>query len=126
MAGGAMFDISNYLKAATMGIVEGLTEFLPISSTGHLILTGSLLKFTGNDVKVFEIAIQTGAMVAVIWFYRIRIMQLISGMFTDRVSSRFIRNVIIAFIPAVILGLAVGKFIQDYLFNPISVSLAAS
>ena len=89
-----------------MGVVEGLTEFLPISSTGHLILAASLLNFTGEKVKVFEIAIQTGAMFAVIWEYRQRLARTVTGITSDPVAQRFARNVLIAFIPAVVLGLA--------------------
>ena len=111
-------------KAAVMGIVEGLTEFLPISSTGHLILTASLLDFTGATVKVFEIAIQTGAMFAVIWEYRERLARTVSGLGRDPVANRFARNVLIAFIPAVVLGLAFGKIIKEHLFHPVPVALA--
>ena len=91
-------------KAAVMGIVEGLTEFLPISSTGHLIVVGSLIGFTGEVAKVFEIAIQTGAMFAVMWEYRARLLDTVSGLATSRSAQRFALNVIVAFAPAVVLG----------------------
>ncbi|WP_299999636.1 undecaprenyl-diphosphate phosphatase [uncultured Cedecea sp.] len=113
-----------YLKAALMGIVEGLTEFLPISSTGHLILVGGLIDFTGEKEKVFGIAIQTGAMLAVIWQYRVKLIHTIVGMFSDPVAQRFIRNILIAFIPAVVLGLAFGSMIKAHLFSAVPVALA--
>ena len=112
------------IKAALMGVVEGLTEFLPISSTGHLILAGSLLNFTGETAKVFEIAIQTGAMFAVIWQYRERLARTVAGITSDPVAQRFARNVLIAFIPAVVLGLAFGKVVKTHLFQPVPVALA--
>lgn len=112
------------IKAAVMGIVEGLTEFLPISSTGHLILAGSLLNFTGEKVKVFEIAIQTGAMLAVIWEYRERLKRTVTGLGHDPVARRFALNVAIAFVPAVVLGLLFGGFIKQHLFNPVAVASA--
>jgi undecaprenyl-diphosphatase len=112
------------VKAAVMGIVEGLTEFLPISSTGHLILAASLLDFTGEKVKVFEIAIQTGAMFAVIWEYRERLGRTVRGIGHDPVAQRFARNLLIAFLPAVVFGLAVGKAIKSSLFHPVPVALA--
>jgi undecaprenyl-diphosphatase len=112
------------LKAAVMGIVEGLTEFLPISSTGHLILAASLLNFTGEKIKVFEIAIQTGAMFAVIWEYRQRLSSTVRGITHDPVAQRFARNLLIAFIPAVVLGLTLGKVIKEHLFHPVPVALA--
>jgi undecaprenyl-diphosphatase len=111
-------------KAAVMGIVEGLTEFLPISSTGHLILAASLLDFTGNSVKVFEVAIQTGAMLAVIWEYRARLARTVAGIARDAVAQRFARNVLIAFAPAVVFGLALGSAIKAHLFHPVPVALA--
>ena len=111
-------------KAAVMGIVEGLTEFLPISSTGHLILTASLLGFTGASVKVFEVAIQTGAMLAVIWEYRARLARTVAGIGRDAVAQRFARNVLIAFAPAVVFGLALGGAIKAHLFHPVPVALA--
>ncbi len=107
-----------------MGVVEGLTEFLPISSTGHLILAASLLNFTGEKIKVFEIAIQTGAMFAVIWQYRERLSHTVSGIRTDPIAQRFARNVLIAFIPAVVLGLSLGKIIKAKLFHPVPVATA--
>jgi len=112
------------IKAAIMGVVEGLTEFLPISSTGHLILTASLLNFTGETVKVFEIAIQTGAMFAVIWEYRERLKRTVTGITHDPVAQRFALNVAIAFVPAVVLGLAFGKAVKEHLFHPVPVAMA--
>lgn len=112
------------LKALIMGIVEGLTEFLPISSTGHLILTASLLDFTGDKIKVFEVAIQAGAMLAVCWEYRARIVSVICGLPSDRKSQQFALNLLIAFIPAALLGLLFSGMIKDVLFNPVAVATA--
>jgi undecaprenyl-diphosphatase len=117
-------DLTLLLKAALMGLVEGITEFLPISSTGHLILAGSLIDFTGETAKVFEIAIQTGAMFAVVWQYRERLQRTVSGLGHDPQARRFALNVLIAFIPAVVLGLAFGKAIKAHLFHPVPVALA--
>ena len=117
-------DLTLLIQVVIMGIVEGLTEFLPISSTGHLILAGSLLNFTGEKVKVFEIVIQAGAMLAVCWEYRVRIARVILD-FKDQIAARrFVVNLMIAFLPAVILGLVFGKAIKAYLFKPIPVALA--
>ena len=117
-------DITLLIKAALMGIVEGLTEFLPISSTGHLILAGSLLDFTSETAKVFDIAIQTGAMFAVIWQYRVRLQATVAGLGSDPVARRFALNVLVAFIPAVVLGLAFGKAVKEHLFHPVPVAMA--
>lgn len=117
-------DIALFIKVIIMGIVEGLTEFLPISSTGHLILAGSLLNFTGEKVKVFEIVIQAGAMLAVCWEYRQRIFQIVANFSTDITARRFVVNLLVAFLPAVVLGLLFGKFIKAYLFKPVPVALA--
>ena len=117
-------DIALLLKAAIMGVVEGLTEFLPISSTGHLILTASLLNFNVPSAKVFEIAIQTGAIFAVIIVYWQRIRETIVGLPTQRRAQRFSLNVLIAFVPAVILGLLFGKAIKEHLFTPVVVASA--
>jgi undecaprenyl-diphosphatase len=117
-------DILLAIKAIIMGLVEGFTEFLPISSTGHLILAGSLLDFTGEKVKVFEIAIQAGAMLAVMWEYRERIARVLSGMFTERRQQKFVINLIVAFLPAALLGLVFAKAIKAELFKPVPVALA--
>ena len=107
-----------------MGFVEGLTEFLPISSTGHLILAGSLLNFTGEKVKVFEIVIQAGAMLAVCWEYRERIAHVVRNFYRDSGARRFVVNLVVAFLPAVALGLLFGKIIKTHLFKPVPVALA--
>jgi undecaprenyl-diphosphatase len=106
------------VKAAIMGIVEGLTEFLPISSTGHLILAGSLLGFDDEKAKVFDIAIQTGAILAVILVYWQKIRETIVRLPSEREAQRFALNVLVAFLPAVVLGLALGKAIKAHLFTP--------
>ena len=111
-------DVVLLVKAAIMGIVEGLTEFLPISSTGHLILAGHLLGLHGDRDKVFEIAIQTGAILAVILVYWQKIRSTIVALPTEREAQRFAANVLIGFFPAVLLGLAFGKAIQANLFTP--------
>ena len=123
-AWGAGVDLVLLLKAAVMGVVEGLTEFLPISSTGHLILAGSLLNFTGDMVKVFEIAIQTGAMLAVVWEYRQRLADTVRGIGSQAQAQRFALNVLVAFLPAVVFGLALGSMIKKHLFAPVPVALA--
>ncbi len=115
-------DIVLFLKAAVMGIVEGLTEFLPISSTGHLILANALMDFGGSagteKAKVFEIAIQTGAIFAVILVYLQRIKDTVTGLGSDPVAQRFALNVIIGFLPAVVMGLLLGKLVKEHLFSP--------
>lgn len=112
------------VKAAILGLVEGLTEFLPISSTGHLILAGSLLGWNDDKAKVFDVAIQTGAMAAVIWYYRARIGRIVGGLGSDPVARRFATNVVIAFLPAAVLGVLFGKYIKSVLFEPVPVALA--
>ena len=110
------------VKAAIMGVVEGLTEFLPISSTGHLILAGALLGFDDEKAKVFDIAIQTGTILAVIIVYWKKIRDTVAALPTSRQAQRFTVNVLIAFIPAVILGLLFGKAIKAHLFTPVVVA----
>ena len=111
-------DFIVLLKAAVMGVVEGLTEFLHISSTGHLILAGALLGFEGEKAKVFDIAIQTGAILAVVIVYWHKIAGTLVALPTQRMARRFALNVLIAFLPAVVLGLLFGKFIKSHLFTP--------
>jgi undecaprenyl-diphosphatase len=111
-------DIVLLLKAAVMGVVEGLTEFLPISSTGHLILAGSLLGMDDDKGKVFDIAIQTGAILAVIIVYWQKIFSTVVALPSQVEARRFALNVLIAFVPAVVLGLVFGKFIKAHLFTP--------
>ncbi len=111
-------DIILLIKAAVMGVVEGLTEFLPISSTGHLILAGFLMDFNDAKAKVFDIAIQTGAIFAVVIVFWERISSTITALPTQRIARRFAVNVLIAFLPAVVLGLLLGHTIKQYLFTP--------
>ena len=115
-------DLLLLLKAAIMGVVEGLTEFLPISSTGHLILAGSLLGFHDEKAKVFDIAIQTGAIFAVILVYWERIRSTIVELPTQRRAQKFALNVLVGFLPAVVLALIFGKFIKAHLFTPVVVA----
>ena len=117
-------DILLLVKAAIMGVVEGLTEFLPISSTGHLILAGALLGFDDDKAKVFDIAIQTGAIFAVILVYWKKIRDTVRALPTERQAQRFALNVLIAFVPAVVLGLLLGKAIKANLFTPAVVASA--
>ncbi len=119
---GERVDIVLLVKAAIMGVVEGLTEFLPISSTGHLILAGSLLGFDDAKAQVFDIAIQTGAIFAVILVYWQKIRATLAALPTQRQAQRFALNVLIAFVPAVVLGLLFGKAIKAHLFTPVVVA----
>ena len=115
-------DIALLIKAAVMGIVEGLTEFLPISSTGHLILAGSLLGFDDDKAKVFDIAIQTGAIFAVFLVYWQKIRATLVALPTEKQAQQFALNVLVAFVPAVVLGLLLGKAIKAHLFTPVIVA----
>jgi undecaprenyl-diphosphatase len=112
------------LKALVMGIVEGLTEFLPVSSTGHLILAGSLLGLNDAKAKVFDLVIQTGAMLAVCWEYRRRFLGVLSGIGSQPAANRFVGNLLLAFVPAAVLGLIFGKVIKAHLFHPVPVAIA--
>ena len=117
-------DILILIKAFILGIVEGLTEFLPISSTGHLIIVGDLLNFNDEVGKVFEIVIQLGAILAVVWEYRAKIGQVVVDFPRERSAQRFVMNLFIAFLPAAILGLLFIKAIKAHLFNPFAVAIA--
>src|SRR3970282_711704 len=112
------------IKALILGIVEGLTEFLPVSSTGHLIVVGDLLGFNDDKGKVFEIVIQLAAILAVCWEYRVRFAGVIRGLTTEPWARRFVLNLMLAFLPAAGLGLLFHDAIKRVLFNPVSVALA--
>ncbi|TAK71934.1 MAG: undecaprenyl-diphosphatase, partial [Betaproteobacteria bacterium] len=105
-------DLVILFKALILGVVEGLTEFLPVSSTGHLILAGDLLDFNDDKGKLFEIVIQCGAILAVCWEYRVKIVTVISGLGSQREAQRFALNLAIAFVPLAVSGLAFGKAIK--------------
>lgn len=119
-------DLILLLKAAILGLVEGFTEFLPISSTGHLIVVGSLLDFNDARGKLFEIVIQSAAISAVMWEYRSKIFNIINGLKNKQAAAqRFVFNVFIAFLPLAIIGLLFGKHIKAALFNPITVAITS-
>ena len=117
-------DLHSLLDAFILGVVEGLTEFLPISSTGHLIIVSDLLGLNDEKGKVFDIVIQLGAILAVCWEYRARFARAFSGLASDPVQQRFAANLFVAFLPAAIVGLAFQKHIKEFLFNPVSVAMA--
>lgn len=117
-------DLLLLLKAALLGVVEGLTEFLPISSTGHLILASAWLNFPEDKSAVFNIAIQPAAILAVCWEYRARVAATFAGIFVDRAAQRFLLNLVIATIPAAALGFWLKKSIELHLFKPVPVALA--
>ncbi len=118
-------DLTHLIKAFVLGIVEGLTEFLPVSSTGHLILAGDWLSFDSGSGKVFEVVIQLGAILAVCWLYRQKILEVVTGIFRrDPASLRFAAVVLVAFLPSVVFGLLFIKTIKQVLFNPTVVSIA--
>jgi undecaprenyl-diphosphatase len=117
-------DPTLLLHALILGVVEGLTEFLPVSSTGHLVLAGDLLHFNDERGKLFEIVIQSGAILALCWEYRVKIASVVGGLGSDRTAQRFVLNLAIAFLPLAILGLAFHKAIKAHLFQPVPVALA--
>ncbi len=117
-------ELLELLDAVLLGAVEGLTEFLPISSTGHLIIAQDLLGLNSERDKVFAIAIQLGAILAICWAYRSKIAQVVRGLPQDPSAQRFVGNLLIAFMPAAVLGLAFHHIIKEILFSPITVALA--
>lgn len=117
-------DLVLIIKAFILGLVEAASEFLPISSTGHLIIVGDFLNFTGSRAETFEIFIQLGAILSVVWIYRQRLIATLLNMRHDLGARRLVVNLIIAFVPAAILGLFFHKQITHYLFNPVSVAIA--
>jgi undecaprenyl-diphosphatase len=117
-------ELPALLDAVILGVVEGLTEFLPVSSTGHLIIVSDFLGLNDEKGKVFDIVIQLGAILAVCWEFRVRIAKAFSGLGSDAVQRRFAANLFVAFLPAAIVGLAFQSQIKKYLFNPTSVAVA--
>ncbi|WP_338483230.1 undecaprenyl-diphosphate phosphatase [Pseudomonas trivialis] len=117
-------DFWTAIQALILGVVEGLTEFLPISSTGHQIIVADLLDFGGERAMAFNIIIQLGAILAVVWEFRRKILDVVTGLPTQRNAQRFTVNLLIAFLPAVVLGVIFADLIHHYLFNPITVATA--
>ncbi len=118
-------DLILLLKTVIMGLVEGATEFLPISSTGHLIIVGDILGFLSKEKRdVFEIIIQLGAILAVCWAFKQRLISTVTTLSTEANAQHFVRNLLIAFLPAALLGLAFHSAIKEYLFSPFTVAIA--
>ena len=113
-----------FVKAVVMGIVEGLTEFLPISSTGHMIVVGNFISFTGETAKLFEVFIQLGAILAVVWIYRDKVFSLLKNLPSQKGAQEFALKLLVAFTPAAVVGLLTHKLIKRYLFGPVTVSYA--
>jgi undecaprenyl-diphosphatase len=119
-----MMDLWTAAQASILGVVEGLTEFLPISSTGHQIIVADLIDFGGERAMAFNIIIQLGAILAVVWEFRRKILDVVIGLPKQREAQRFTLNLLIAFLPAVVLGVMFADLIHEYLFNPITVATA--
>lgn len=117
-------DFLLLLKAVVLGIVEGATEFLPVSSTGHLIIAGDWLGLEGDEVKAFDIVIQLGAILAIAWIYREKITRVAATLPTSPQSRRFALNLFVAFLPIAIVGLLASDWIKAYLFGPVTVAAA--
>jgi undecaprenyl-diphosphatase len=115
---------TDYLIAGLLGIIEGLTEFLPVSSTGHLILADALLGIEGPASKLFDIVIQLGAILAVCWVYRERFTRAAAGLASDPVAQRFVVNILIAFLPAAVVGVLAHRLIKEVLFSPWVVAMS--
>jgi undecaprenyl-diphosphatase len=119
-----MMDLWTTVSVLILGVVEGLTEFLPISSTGHQIIVADLLDFGGERAMAFNIIIQLGAILAVVWEFRRKILDIVSGLPTQRRAQQFTLNLLIGFLPAVVLGVLFADTIHHYLFNPVTVAVA--
>ena len=117
-------DLWTTVSVLILGVVEGLTEFLPISSTGHQIIVADLLDFGGERAMAFNIIIQLGAILAVVWEFRRKILDIVSGLPTQRRAQQFTLNLLIGFLPAVVLGVLFADTIHHYLFNPVTVAVA--
>src|SRR5580692_5158837 len=121
---GGHMDLIVAMKALILGVVEGLTEFLPVSSTGHLIVVGSLLDWNDEKGELFEIVIQFAAILAVCWQYRQRLWTVATTLPRDPKSQRFTLNLVLAFLPAAVLGVLLIAKIKQYLFAPVPVATA--
>ena len=119
-----MMELTLLIKALILGVVEGITEFLPVSSTGHLILAGDLLEFNTAKSGLFEIVIQCGAILAIVWEYRAKLARIVARLPVDPQARRFATNLLIAFVPIAILGLLFGSNIKEALFKPVPVAVA--
>ncbi|MBV5318827.1 MAG: undecaprenyl-diphosphate phosphatase [Desulfobulbaceae bacterium] len=117
-------DLSALIQSVILGLAEGLTEFLPISSTGHLIMAGDLLAYTGEQAKTFEICIQLGAILAVCWFYRTRLTGVVTHLSSQASARRFVGNLIVGVLPSAIFGLLLHRLIKAHLFNSVVVAIA--
>ncbi len=117
-----LVDLILLFKSFLLGLVEGITEFIPVSSTGHLILAGDLLGFSDEKAKVFEVFIQLGAILSVVWLYREKLRNVVSGIPRSKEARSLVINIFIAFLPAAVVGLLVHKTIKAYLFNPVTVA----
>ena len=117
-------DLLYFIKNVVLGIVEGLTEFLPVSSTGHLILAGHMLDFNGPEAETFYVAIQAGAIVAVCWHYRARIIGILCNLFKPGADQRLAVNTVVAFLPAAVMGVLLSSYIKSHFFNAFTVATA--
>src|SRR6202045_5159923 len=115
---------TDYLTAGLLGIVEGVTEFLPVSSTGHLVLADALLGIEGPASKLFDIVIQLGAILAVCWVYRERFSRAAAGLASDPIAQRFVANILVAFLPAAVVGVLAHRLIKEGLFSPWGVAVS--
>jgi undecaprenyl-diphosphatase len=113
-----------WLTAVLLGLVEGATEFIPVSSTGHLIVVSDWLGFVGDTANTFVVFIQLGAILAIVWLYRVMLARVAFGWYRDPMSQQFLLNVGIAFVPAAVAGLLLHRTIKAYLFNPVTVAFA--